>query len=265
MHPIVPYARTAYAQGFAASAGPITPRVRAGCVAAIELAVANADDPQVLEATLHLGHLEGTWAAVYQRREQVHAGNERALLAAWRALGLAADAAQLVAAARQQAGLANERVRDSLTEWIASLIRRLFSTRISTGTLHRLSEAVRTAINKARAEGRAGALALAANDHTIVGFSFDLAFEDAYRALEHAASLVGAAEVDAWLNTLLGDAADDVGVRLAALTRDGAGYDDMVTAVRNLLDGTDNRALTSAIDLLTSRALSAGALDLYRS
>ena len=72
MHPIAPYARTAYAQGWAASGGPMTARVKAGCVAAVEHAIAHAEDPRILEVMLHLGRLEGAWALIYQRREEQH-------------------------------------------------------------------------------------------------------------------------------------------------------------------------------------------------
>ena len=72
MHPIAPYARTAYAQGWAASGGPMTGRVKAGCIAAVEHAIEHADDPHILEVMLHLGKLEGAWALIYQRREEQH-------------------------------------------------------------------------------------------------------------------------------------------------------------------------------------------------
>jgi hypothetical protein len=267
VHPIVPFARTAYAQGFAASGGPLTEQVKAGCLAAVELAVARADDPYVLEATLQLGALEGTWAAVYQRRQQVHDGNEQTILAAWKALGLATQAGELVTAVRQQAGL-TEALRDKahgVADWVAGLIRRLFSSRVTVDGWHRLATAVTTALNKARAEGQAAALGLAANQQGVIGFSFELAFEDAYRALENASTLTGAAAADGWLSRMLGDAADEIGARLATLTRGGASYDDMIAAASDLLDGATSRSVQAAVDLLTSRAMSQGALDLYRS
>src|SRR5215475_1321028 len=66
-------AREAYAMGWAASRGPMTDRVRAGSVAAVDLALAHWDEPGVLEATLQLGHLEGIWAGIFDRRLQLHA------------------------------------------------------------------------------------------------------------------------------------------------------------------------------------------------
>jgi hypothetical protein len=267
VHPIVPFARTAYAQGFAASGGPLTEQVKAGCLAAVELAVARADDPYVLEATLQLGALEGTWAAVYQRREQIHNSNEQTVLAAWKALGLASQAGELVTAVRQQAGL-TEALRDKahgVADWVTALIRRLFSSRVTVDGWHRLTDAVTSALNKARAEGQAAALGLAANQQGVIGFSFTIAFEDAYRALENASTLTGAAEADGWLSRIVGGVAEEVGARLATLTRNGASYDDMIAVVSDLLDGTTSRSVQAAVDLLTSRAMSQGALDLYRS
>lgn len=61
----------AYAAGWALSGGPWTPRVAAGAKAAVGVAREHADDPGILEATLKIGQLEGTWATVFARREKV--------------------------------------------------------------------------------------------------------------------------------------------------------------------------------------------------
>jgi hypothetical protein len=66
-------AREAYAMGWAASGGHMTDGIRAGSVAAVELALAHWDQPGILEATLHLGHLEGIWASIFDRRLQLPA------------------------------------------------------------------------------------------------------------------------------------------------------------------------------------------------
>lgn len=79
-------ARLAYIQGWVRSLGPMTPRVAAGCKAAVALAQTRADDPDVLEATLKLGELEGHWAAIYRDREAVHTKYGKAITAAYRAL-----------------------------------------------------------------------------------------------------------------------------------------------------------------------------------
>lgn len=95
MHPIVPFARTAFAQGWAASGGPMTERVKAGCLAAIEFAVDHADQPNVLEVTLKLGELEGVWADIYDQRERLHQQVDADVKKAWRALLADLDTAAL--------------------------------------------------------------------------------------------------------------------------------------------------------------------------
>ncbi|MCW2900939.1 MAG: hypothetical protein JWO67_3204 [Streptosporangiaceae bacterium] len=84
-------ARLAYAQGWALSGGPMTDRVRAGCVAAMGLAETHTgDDESLIEVTLHLGQLEGNWATVFADREKVHEEHGPAITNAYRALMAAA-------------------------------------------------------------------------------------------------------------------------------------------------------------------------------
>lgn len=90
--------RAAYAAGVTAAGGIVTDRVRAGARAADALAAERADDPGLVEATLHLGHLEGAYAAVFDRREQLHDAADRTALAGWRGL---LDGVDLADAARQ--------------------------------------------------------------------------------------------------------------------------------------------------------------------
>src|SRR5581483_2874436 len=51
--------------------------------AAIGSALDCAADPGILEATLDLGHLTGTWKTVYSRRDKLLAKHLKAVLAAW--------------------------------------------------------------------------------------------------------------------------------------------------------------------------------------
>lgn len=265
-HPIASYARTAYAQGVAASGGPITDRVRAGCVAAVEMACARPDSPHILEATLHLGRLEGTWARIYERRTALHAVNDRRLADAWRQLLTDAAYGSAVDTIRQHFGLTEAvgRALAASSDWIAVRIRQLLNATITGVRWFNLRTVVRDALARARAEGRTGALALGAEDLGVVGFDFDLAFEDAYGALGDIDSLIGDDEIDVWLSNLLADASSDVGQRLAVMVRDGADRDTMIEAMRSLLGDATDRAVTLAFDLLTSRAMSQGAVDLYR-
>jgi Ni,Fe-hydrogenase maturation factor len=63
-------ARIAYIQGWVESGGPMTERVKAGCRAAIELAIAEPSE-EAFEATLQIGKLEGHWAAIFADREHL--------------------------------------------------------------------------------------------------------------------------------------------------------------------------------------------------
>lgn len=259
-HPIVPYSRTAYAQGWAASGGPMTDAVKAGCLAAIDYAIEHATDPDVLEVTLHLGHLEGVWATIFDRRLKLHADNEQAVLAAWKPLVKDLPIRDMVRDLRQRAGLAEDAI--SLTKYLIKGAAQALMRWISSARgFAKLRQAIRDAIAAARAEGIAGALALAADSHGKIGFDFQIAFEHAYQALENSDSLW--VEADAWVQRIVGGAASDVGDALAAAMRDGASYSDMVSAVDDVLGSGDVRAVSTLVDWATSQAMSRGALDLY--
>src|SRR5690348_17125132 len=62
-------ARHAYATGWASSGGPLTDRVREGCRTAVALATEHPHHPHLLEVTVDLGRLEGTWALLFHRRD----------------------------------------------------------------------------------------------------------------------------------------------------------------------------------------------------
>lgn len=254
-------AREAYAEGWAASGGPMTDRVKAGCVAAVDLALARASDPGVLEATLHLGHLEGIWAKVYDRRDELHAKNIKAILKLWRPLVAGLDVESLIRQVR------HDNLGESLTEaTVNGIVDRVLG--FLRQLLHKpnwreLRKAVAEAITLARAEGRVGALALAADQLEHLAIDWSLAFEDAYRALEDLPGLLG--DADTWLTRLIGSEARELGNTLARLTREGASPQEMQEAVAALLGAVDPQAVIVAIDQLTATALSQGAIDLYAS
>jgi SPP1 gp7 family putative phage head morphogenesis protein len=66
-----------------------------------------------------------------------------------------------------------------------------------------------------------------------------------------------------WLTQILDATARDVGRTLAVQTARGASRDDMAAAVRGVLLAADGRTVRTLTDLLTSRSMSRGALDLY--
>jgi hypothetical protein len=263
MHPIAPFARVAFAHGVAISGGPITERVKAGCIAAVRVAIDHADDPDVLEATLQLGALEGTWALVYDRREQLHTDTDAKLMAIWAEVATDLDLPEMVRQVRRHAGLgeAFNPATAAMVAVVTGLVLQMLRGLLRKPAWSRLRQAVQDAIATARAEGQAAAIAIAANAANRVMIDFDIAFDDAYAALASASSLM--TDADTWLHNLIGDTADAVGRRLADLAANGAPYEDLLAAAEDLVTGSNARAVSSAVDLLTSRALSQGALDLY--
>lgn len=265
---IRPYARTAYAQGWAASGGPMTDRVKAGCVAAVKLAEDNAHHPEILEVVLDLGHLEGVWATIFERRHRLIVKFHRRMMPLWREAVADADVAGAVEMLRQSLGLAEafdpQWVRRAKAEARAAAVR-LLSWLPGKGIWQRMRDVMRMAIQSGRAEGYADALAIAAQGEKRLGLDFDIAFDHAYAALENLGELW--AESDPWLNKMLGRAADEFGRTLGDLAASGADYEQMVAAGIDVLQLTaeDSDAVSFMTDWALSTGLSRGALDLYAS
>ena len=99
--PVARAAREAYAAGWALSGGPMTEQVRCGCEAAVALALERPGDPGILELSLNLGSLQGTWAEVYRRREELTVTHARKVAKVWRRLVKRLDPDQLIARYRR--------------------------------------------------------------------------------------------------------------------------------------------------------------------
>lgn len=262
---IAPYARTAYGQGWAASGGPMTDRVRAGCVAAVDYAVEHAHESGVLEVTLHLGHLEGVWAAIFERREKLIARHARLVAAAWKQAAAALDPSKTVRDLRTRLGL-GEAVDPNTAASIAAAVTAaatLLAWLPGTTAWQALRYAMRDALRSGRAEGAADAIVLAADAAGRVGIGFDLAFRSAYDALANLGTLWS--DADGWLGKILDRGADQLGRALAALAADGADYQDMLAAAQDILDGAAGDAVSFTVDWALNTALARGALDLYAS
>lgn len=265
---IRPYARTAYAQGWAASGGPMTDQVRAGCIAAMDLCVEHAHDPDVLEVALHLGHLEGVWAQVFARREDLFKSHIGAVQKAWRAAVDGVDVAGAVRIFRQQVGLGEALDRDALRRMkdaARNAAVRLLQWIPGKAAWQGLRDAMRAVVTAGRAEGYASSLAVAASQHHMIGFNFDIAFQHAYDALENLGDAWAAA--DPWLERMLGRAADEFGRTLGDLAASGADYSQMVAAGLDVLQDTvaDKDIVGFIVDWAASTGMSRGALDLYAS
>ena len=278
-------AREAFAAGWAASGGPFTERVRAAGRVAVELACERADDPDILEATLQLGSLEGTWAAVYDRREKLYTEHIAAVMTVWRKLVDRLDIGAAVRRFRSQLGLAEDdqddrRRRDAALVAAGWLLNQLLdynqapedddkdTTPAAPAQKKRhnyllIIAAIATAIMAGEAEGVAGALALAADQAGVPAFNWDTAYADAYTALGDTTEFESVAL--ATFRQILDAAAKDLGRTLADLAEQGASYDEMLAAAKELLAGKDIRAIRLLIDYAMGKAFSRAQLAFYRA
>lgn len=112
------------------------------------------------------------------------------------------------------------------------------------------------------AEGRAGALALAASRQGHAGFDIAAAFTAAYAALDGDAGVTSRAHEVA--TKIIDGAGADLGIRLASMTADDASYDDMLTATWGLVSGDSVRSVSAFTDWGLWAGIGAGILDLFR-
>jgi 2'-5' RNA ligase len=259
-------AAEAYLTGWALSGGPLTERATPGCAAAIAAALGNAHDPRVLEVTLDLGKLEGTWALVYKRREDLIADHVGKIQVIWRKAAKHLDAGRMVRSFRQQAGL----TRESKDPWVEVL--RAEAIAAAAGLLNGIRSgpefgdlvaAIELSLAASMAEGKTAALAVAAEQAGQDGFDWDLAYSHMYEPLTHLEDLPGAA--DEWVQRLIDGNAGDIGRALASLAGNGGTYDDMVSTVADLTSGSTIRAVQTLIDYMMTGSANQGALNLYAS
>lgn len=260
---VAAYARTAYAQGWAASGGPMTDRVKAGCVAAVEWACAHPDEPGILEATLKLGALEGTWALIYQRRDALVARYTHLVQQAWNACIAEVDIGRAIRSIRLALSLGEAR------EWLrkaVQTIRDAFTSLLSwlpgTSAWQALRTVLGDGITSAIAEGKVGALALAASKE-VVKLDFEVAFEHAYDALSNLSQVWS--QADGWLGRMLDRNTEELGRTLGDLAERGASYSEMLSAAEDVLTGVTGDAVGFIVDWALNAGLSQGALDLYKS
>jgi hypothetical protein len=287
-------ARSAYAEGWARSGGPMTPRVKAGCAAAIAMARDHAGDPHIIEVTLKLGSLEGTWALIFDRRDQLAAAHTAVVTAIWRQLvhghlrtairafrheaaiaeadaGLyhiespgfhGADGLKVIRTAEAAAGKDADKSDPSRFKTAAlAAARVVFGGLVLDHAWDKLRRALRDVIAAGRAEGAVDAVAIAAERAGRIGLDFDIAFDDAYRALGNLGDIW--ADTDGWLGRMLDRAAGDLGRVLADGAASGTSYDDMVASALAVLDSEDVGAVKFIVDWALNTGLARGALDLY--
>lgn len=265
MSGVAPYARAAYAQGWAASGGPMTDRVKAGCIAAVEWACENEYREDVLEATLKLGALEGTWALIYQRRDALIAQHTAAVQQAWNEVLRTVDPGKAIHRIRRELGLEEalglERLKRAVKAAREAMVA-LLAWLPGTTAWQALRAAMGDAWTAAIAEGKVGALALAV-EGKVAGIDFDIAFQHAYDALSNLGQIWN--QTDAWLGRMLDRNTDELGRALGELASEGASYEEMLSAAEDILLGVEGDAVGFIVDWALNTGMTQGALDLYRS
>lgn len=267
-HPIAAPAREAFAAGWAASGGPMTPRVHAASVAAVAMAVEHADDPRILEVTVDLGRLEGMWATLFGRREQHIRDYTAQVTAAWRDLLTPRVFRDGIHHYRADAGLTetDDDERQALKAAALAAATGMLRAIIGAPGWAKLRQAIRDAIAAGRAEGMVNAVAVAAEraaERSTLTLDWDIAFQHAYQQLERLDELW--ADVDTWLDRIVGRAAADLGRTLAEQAAAGGSYEDMLAAATDLLDTGDVEAVSFVVDWAMTTAADQGALSLYQA
>lgn len=262
--PLAEAARTAYALGWSLSNGPMTDRVRAGCTAAVSLACEHANDPDILETTLKLGSLTGTWATVYDRRDALLAKHLAAIMDAWRTCVASLNARKLISRYRAAVYLPREAADPHKDFWTTE------ATAVALGWLRgiynsrgydALIAAIEDAIRAGMAEGEAGALALAADRAGKTGIDIAAAFKAAYGRMAKD-SQVPQKAADA-LVKMIDSAGNDLARALASQTADGGSYGDMLDQAMDTSGGTSVRAVKTWADWAIWGAIGAGVMKLF--
>lgn len=262
-HPIAAPAREAFAAGWALSGGPMTERVKAASVAAVQTAIEHAHDPRILEVTVDLGKLEGMWAQLFARREKLIHQYTGTVTAAWRPLITRRLFRDQLYNLRAELGLREAGRDKTILDAAKAAARAILQALRLTSGWAALRQAIRDALAAGRAEGIVNAVAIAADRAGQVGLDWGIAFDHAYQQLDRLGELWS--DADGWLDRTIDRAADDLGRMLADKAADGASYDDMLDAAMDLLGNDDVDAVKFVVDWAMTTGADQGALSLYRA
>ena len=265
--PLADLAAEAYLAGYLLHGVPLTERASRGCPAAIAAALDHADDPHVLEVTLHIGQLEGAWALVFGRRERLIARHVAKIEALWRTLVAGLDIPAMVATYRRQAGLTTETQRpayaDALRAEAIAIAAGMLNGVRSGAEYDDLVIALEASLAAGAAEGKTAALAVAAEKAGKAGFDWPAAYSHMFEPLKTIEDLPGMG--DAWVQQIISGNAGDIGRSMATIGMDGGTAEDMIASVQDLsgASGGSIRAIQMLVDYAMSGAMSAGTQALY--
>jgi hypothetical protein len=268
IHAFASRALDAYRIGWARSGGPATDRVREGAVVAVRMACEHAGEPGILEATLKLGSLEGTWAKVYQRRDELIARHAYVAVTAWKTVLTRDQIAVAVSDFRRRAAITESGQDDQAHEAqikaaAVAAAAALLQSLPGRPEWQKLRAALRNAIAAGQAEGAVDAIAIAADRAGKLGLDWDRAYGHMYDALADLETLW--ADADGWLAKILGQATGELGRSLAASAQAGATYAQMLAGALAALDSGDVKAVSFITDWALTTGLAQGALRLYAS
>lgn len=265
VHPIESYARQAYAAGWAASGGPMTARVRAGCAAAVTIAVEHADSPRILEVTLDLGRLEGMWANLFARREALIDQYTATVTAAWQPLLRPRKLRDAVHRLRADLGLRETDQDDqaAIRAVAASAARSVLQELPLSPGWATLTQALRNALAAGRADGIVAAVATAAHRAARDGLDWDEAFAQAYQQLERLGSLWS--DADTWTARLIARAETDLAQVLADQAEAGVSHGEMLDAATAALHDGRSNAVRFIVDWAMTSAAGSATLATYQA
>jgi hypothetical protein len=257
LHPIAEFAAEAYAAGVTRSGGLLTERVQAGARAAVALAIEHHDDPRVLELTLDLGRLEGLWARLFKRREDLIRHHTGLVTDAWRAILTAELINDAIAAVRRDDGSDDpDRWKTAVLAAVAAMTASLPNRPAWT----QLRQAIRDALAAGQAEGAAAASVLHADRTQQPQPDWGTEYDDALAVATARPQLW--ADTDTWASKLVGRIAHDLG---RALTSQGvdASDDELRQAANHSARTGDLPAIGFTVDWAMTAAAGAGALAAY--
>ena len=252
-----PAAREAFADGWASVRdAPMTDEVRAASIAATAWACEHADRPDVLEATIKIGQLEGTWALIYQRREKREQQHQAVVLAAWAKFLQLVALDELVSSFHAQAPNLPDQSPQAIQLQALAIARQAFiGTNMADPAYRQLLDSITTALADAQAEG-------AAAGHAIRGRtdSMSAAYDDARDQITDLSAWGKAPAVAAQImsgaaSTLARILAKGFAAKLTAAS--------LLAAVLAALTDRGSRVVAAPLDVAMSGAYAQGAMAVY--
>jgi SPP1 gp7 family putative phage head morphogenesis protein len=232
----------------------LTERARRACLAAYRVAEA-VPSPSGLPSLL-LGQLEGIWAVIYGRREEIeklHAGAFKEILKSiskldWQSIVDAVETQLLIDPSISGKMLANE---------IQTRIVSMISGDLPPDARAAWRSTISAALVDGTAEGQTAATAILKGAASI---DWELTAAEAKAALDRGVGLGDT--VDTWILKQTHGLGYQVSRKLAALWDAGASKQEMITAIMEMLGSTENIA-SVLLDTAIGQAISQGALDTY--